>query len=175
MENTFRFTVDEWNGILHSATIAIAISLLSNILVMLLHLVMMRYKPNSVNRVSLRMIVLACLCNSIFCIFQSIIDDLPAKNLACGRIIHLVVAFDVMSCMSLAMIGLNLDLIFIAKVSQKHRWELMYYAIVILSGVIACVVPISLKKNRENPDLMGTCWYRFFFFSRMNNIFNWVQ
>ncbi|KAI9248305.1 hypothetical protein BDA99DRAFT_525341 [Phascolomyces articulosus] len=70
------------------------------------------------NRISLRLIVFACICNIIYNVMTLAITGIVDYNPGCNVIIFFVIATDIMSCMSLAMIGVNLVMILIVRVNH---------------------------------------------------------
>lgn len=154
------FNHSEWQGLLIAGKLSACISFISNSFVLILHAFMMWYKPVIVNRLSLRMIVLSCIFNMLYCACQLVSDDIASSSFPCRVIAFVLIASDTMACMCLAMVGLNLVTIFVFKVSRSFKLELFYYFLIGVSGVMVVVVPIFVGSPRgpNNPDILSTCW-----------------
>lgn len=154
------FSPSEWDGLVIAGNIAACISFIANSFVLILHGFMLWYKPVIVNRLSLRMIVLSCIFNMLYCACQLVTDDIDSVAFACRVLAFVLISSDTMACMCLAMVGLNLVTIFVLKVSRSFKLELFYYFLIILSGVMVVVVPILVGPVRgpKNPDAVSTCW-----------------
>jgi hypothetical protein len=156
----FDFTESQWDGIVNAGNAAAGISIGANSIVLILHAFMTWYRPAIVNRLSLRMIVLSCIFNMIFCACQLVSDSIPSTSFSCRVLAYILIASDTMACMSLAMVGLNLVMIFVLKVSRSIKLELLYYLIISLSGIIVTVIPyrFGTVKGPKNQDNDATCW-----------------
>ncbi|KAG2233664.1 hypothetical protein BDF21DRAFT_497525 [Thamnidium elegans] len=176
VNDAFNFSPSEWAGLIIAGNVAAGISFLANSIVLFLHGFMLWYKPVIVNRLSLRMIVLSCIFNMIYCTCQLVTDDISSISLTCRALAFVMISSDTMACMCLAMVGLNLVTIFVFKVSRSMKLEIFYYCFIILSGVLVVVVPILVGPVRgpKNKEVLTSCWYHFFFDGRLTNFFNWM-
>ncbi|KAL0080142.1 hypothetical protein J3Q64DRAFT_1864941 [Phycomyces blakesleeanus] len=88
--------------------------------------------------------------------------------------LHLIVtaSTDTMSCTCLAMVGVNLVLIFIVNVNRPWRFEKYYYILIGIVGVIVIVMPLAISSSPEN--VVETCWYHYYFIGRFTRYFNWM-
>ena len=145
-------------ALLGSAFTSAIVSIVCNILVLITFFFIMWYRPPMVNRVSLRLIVFSCFCNIIYCIFGMPTPTTQDSNPACRVLIYILIATDTMSTMSLAMVGLNLVMIFIVRVTHPVKLEKYYYALIIISAILATVMPLAVAtapaKNMGNYN----CW-----------------
>lgn len=157
----FNFTESEWSGIVDSGNAAAGISFAANSVVLILHAFMTWYRPAIVNRLSLRMIVLSCIFNIFYCACQLVTDNMPSTSFNCRVLAYILIASDTMACMCLAMVGLNLVMIFVLKVSRSLKLELLYYFFILLSGVLVIVVPYKWGtiKGPKSGDTDFSCWY----------------
>lgn len=154
------FSRSEWEGLIVAGKVSACVSFIANSFVLILHGFMMWYKPVIVNRLSLRMIVLSCIFNMLYCACQLVTDDISSTSFPCRVLAFVLIASDTMACMCLAMVGLNLVTIFVLKVSRSIKLELFYYFLICLSGVLVVVVPIFVGSPRgpKNPDVLASCW-----------------
>ncbi|KAL0140007.1 hypothetical protein V8B55DRAFT_1503343 [Mucor lusitanicus] len=175
-EQQWNFTTSQWLGLIATGEAAAAVSFVSNGCVLILHAFMTWYRPAVVNRLSLRMIVVSVVFNMVYCACQLVTDDISNQSSACRAIAYVMIAADTMACMCLAMVGLNLVMIFVLKVSRSVKIEIIYYLIVAASGVIVCLVPfyVGTPKGPRNKREEASCWYHYYFNGRINNIFNWM-
>ncbi|GAN07226.1 hypothetical protein MAM1_0153c06719 [Mucor ambiguus] len=159
-EQQWNFTASQWLGLIATGEAASAVSFASGGCVLLLHAFMTWYRPVVVNRLSLRMIVVSVIFNMVYCACQLVADDISNQSNACRVIAYVMIASDTMSCMCLAMVGLNLVMIFVLKVSRSIKIEILYYLIVLASGVIVCVVPVYVgtPKGPKNKREEASCW-----------------
>ncbi|GAA5810968.1 hypothetical protein MFLAVUS_004397 [Mucor flavus] len=116
-------------------------------------------------RLSLRMIVLSCIFNMLYCACQVVTDDIPSTSFSCRVLAFVLISSDTMACMCLAMVGLNLVTIFVFKVSRSMKLEILYYCFIILSGVLVVVVPILVGPTRgpKNKDALSSCWQMWYY------------
>lgn len=162
--NKLGFTPEQWTGIILSGLISSIVSLIANLSVITIHLILTWFRPYIVNRLSLRMIVVACALNCLYCISQIATDSIPSDSNSCRAFAYLIVSTDTMSCMCLAMVGLNLVSIFVFKFPRSVVLEVVYYLIVALSGILVAVIPAfaGSKKgpnhNSHLDDQSKTCW-----------------
>lgn len=161
--NNWEFTESQWNGIILAGSIASILSLIVNILVVLTHIILYWFRPYAVNRHSLRMIVVACILNTLFCIAQLYVDGIPSNITSCRAFAYILTASDTMACMCLAMIGFNLVTVFVFKIPRSTTLEAMYYVTVALSGLLVTIVPAFAgnakgPRNTSDSDGTETCW-----------------
>ncbi|KAI9486683.1 MAG: hypothetical protein EXX96DRAFT_604784 [Benjaminiella poitrasii] len=170
------FTNTQWNGLIYSGIIASVFSFISNIGVLLIHGITSYYRPIIVNRLSLRMIVLSCLFNLIYCVCQLVTDTIKAKSRHCYALAYVLVSSDTMSCMCLTMVGLNLVMIFVLKKSRTLKLELFYYFLVAVSGILVSIIPrfFGPTPDPETTLKNATCWYFYYFDGRITRVFNWL-
>ncbi|EPB81131.1 hypothetical protein HMPREF1544_12170 [Mucor circinelloides 1006PhL] len=175
-EQQWNFSASQWLGLMATGEAAAAVSFVANGCVLILHAFMTWYRPAVVNRLSLRMIVVSVIFNMVYCACQLVTDDISNQSKSCRIIAYVLIASDTMACMCLAMVGLNLVMIFVLKVSRSIKIEILYYFIVLASGVIVCVVPlfVGTPKGPKNKREEASCWYHYYFNGRINNIFNWM-
>lgn len=160
VNGTFNFTPSEWAGLIIAGNVAATISFFANSFVLFLHGFMLWYKPVIVNRLSLRMIVLSCIFNMVYCACQVVTDDIASTSFSCRVLAFVLISSDTMACMCLAMVGLNLVTIFVFKVSRSMKLEIFYYCFILLSGVLVVVVPILVGPVRgpKIKEATSSCW-----------------
>lgn len=175
-EQQWNFSTSQWLGLMAAGEASAAVSFVANSCVLILHAFMTWYRPVVVNRLSLRMIVVSVIFNMVYCACQLVTDDISNQSNACRAIAYIMIASDTMACMCLAMVGLNLVMIFVLKVSRSIKIEILYYLIVAASGVIVCLVPlyVGTPKGPRDKREEASCWYHYYFNGRIKNIFNWM-
>lgn len=153
------FSLSERNGIVIAGDVAACISFIANSIVLILHGIMLCYKPVIVNRLSLRMIVFSCILNMVYCTCQLVINDIDSIAFSCRALAFVIIASDTMACMCLAMVGLNLVTIFVFKISRTFKLELVYYFFIIISGVTVVIIPLffGVKRGPDNTNT-NSCW-----------------
>lgn len=171
---SLNFSESEWMGLVIAGDTAAAASLLANSIVLFIHGFMLWYRPAVVARLSLRMIVLSCIFNVFYCAGQLATDEISSQAYSCRVLIYVLIVSDTMACMCLAMVGLNLVMIFVLRVSRSVKLEVLYYLIIAVSGVLVAVVPISVNR-RVPPNPNASCWYHYYFDGRLKAVFNWVS
>jgi hypothetical protein len=159
-ETGWSFSSAEWNAIVGSGNTAAAISFVANSCVLIVHAFMTWYRPAIVNRLSLRMIVISCICNLIYCACQLVTDEISSQSFSCRALAYVLVASDTMACMCLTMVGLNLVMIFVLKVSKTVKLEILYYLIIVLSGILVSIVPVLVgnPKGPKDETVETSCW-----------------
>lgn len=154
------FTADQWSGLIVTNHIVSSISLISSICVLVAHGILLLYRSNIANRLSLRMIVLSSTFDSIYSICQIVVDHIDSRSTSCRAIAYILISTDTMACMCLAIVGLNLVMIFAVKISTTLKLEIVYYAIVATSGILVSIIP-KVAGNKTGPgagSFISTCW-----------------
>lgn len=133
------------------------ISLISSVVVLSSYFFILWYRPPMVNRISLRLIVFSCFCTIVFLCLHYATEDISNHSEACRVIIYFLIITDIMACMCLAMVGLNLVMIFIVRVSNPARMEKYYYIFICIMALLGALVPIG---NQVNASLITnvSCW-----------------
>ncbi|ORZ04252.1 hypothetical protein BCR42DRAFT_429330, partial [Absidia repens] len=116
----------------------------------------------AMNRVSLRLIVLACISYSIYSVAQLVVTGIAENVLACRILAYFIICFDVMGSICLGLVGFNLVLVFVVNVKHPERFEKYYYATAVVISIFVIVPPLVLKAGRTI-DKNDSCWYHFFF------------
>ncbi|OBZ83064.1 hypothetical protein A0J61_08887 [Choanephora cucurbitarum] len=175
-DTNFDFTASQWKSVANAGHAASIISFIANSCVLVVHGFMSWHRPAVVNRLSLRMIVFSCVCNMLYCASQLVTDNISAQSASCLALAYVTVVSDTMACMCLAMVGLNLVMIFVLKVPRSLKIEIVYYLVVLLFGVIVSVIPhtVGNSDGLRNDNSEVTCWYYYYFDGRMVHIFNWM-
>lgn len=112
----------------------------------------------TMNRVSLRLIVMACISYSIYSISQLVVTGIAEKELACRVLAYFIISFDVMGSICLGLVGFNLVMVFVVNVKRPERFEKYYYATAIIISIFVFVPPLILKAGRTI-DKSDSCWY----------------
>lgn len=161
LQNTeYYFKQNEQYALVIASHIVSSISLVSSIFVIIVHIILLFYRSNIVNRLSLRFIVLASVFDSVYSACQIATDHINSRSLSCRAIAYILISTDTMVCMCLAVVGLNLVVIFAIRVSNTLKLEIIYYLVVAISGVLVTVIPRLVgNKTGPSPDASSsTCW-----------------
>lgn len=160
-ETTWNFSPAQWDGIIVAGLVASSLSFAANIGVICIHTLLTCIRPYIVNRLSLRMILISCICNLIFCVCQLVTDRIPSVSSSCRAFAYVLIASDTMACMCLAMVSLNLVMIFVLKVPKSLKTEIVYYLIVAASGILVTIIPVYVgnRKGPRNKEEATSCWY----------------
>lgn len=133
------------------------ISLLSSIVVLSSYFFILWYRPPMVNRISLRLIVFSCFCTIVFICMHYATETISNQSNACRVIVYFMIISDIMACMCLAMVGLNLVMIFIVRVANPARMEKYYYIFICLTAVIGALVPLASRFDVSS-IMEVSCW-----------------
>jgi hypothetical protein len=154
------FTAGQLSGLVITNFVASIISLAGTVCVLIVHGILLSYRPKVVNRLSLRLIVLSSIFDGIYSASQIAVDYIDSRQSSCRVIIFILISTDTMACMCLAVIGLNLVMILAMKVSRTKKLEIFYYVIIAVSGVLVSVVP-RLAPHISGPlpdEIVASCW-----------------
>ncbi|KAG1298717.1 hypothetical protein G6F62_001340 [Rhizopus arrhizus] len=124
------------------------------------HGILLFYRSNIANRLSLRLIVLSSAFDSIYSICQIVVDHIDSRSTSCRALAYILISTDTMACMCLAVVGLNLVMIFAVKISTTLKLEMIYYAIVATSGILVSIIP-KVAGNKTGPGavpLISKIW-----------------
>ncbi|KAI7856757.1 hypothetical protein BDC45DRAFT_48672 [Circinella umbellata] len=156
---TFPYEDDQLD-VLNTITIVVAsISLFASILVLIFYGLFMYYERKKADRVSLRCVALGSISNVIDITLDlgSTIGETPQTGC---RVIGLIVNFmDVLNAGFLAVIGINLFLVFVLKIDRTKRLERIYYPLIVFYGIMAMIGPIVKESQQfvpKNPTF--NCW-----------------
>lgn len=154
------FTAGQLSGLIITNLVASIMSLAGTICVLIVHGILLAYRPKVVNRLSLRLIVLSSIFDGVYSASQIAVDHIDSRQSSCRVLIYILISTDTMACMCLAVIGLNLVMILAMKVSRTKKLEIFYYVIIAVSGVLVAVVPRLVPHIRGPlPDeIVASCW-----------------
>ncbi|KAI8880663.1 hypothetical protein K501DRAFT_301840 [Backusella circina FSU 941] len=175
--DAFYFSSSEWEALVIVGIVAACISIFCNILVITLQSLMLCFRRTTTTRLTLRLITVACFCNTMYCALEIAAIAIPSANSACRPIIYLITSFDTMTSMALSMVGLNLVMLFIFKIYRSTKAEIAYYMIVLLSGLLVSLVPLGVGEIVMDRITLKHPYfnrYHFYFEDRVENVFNWM-
>ncbi|ORZ25475.1 hypothetical protein BCR42DRAFT_400244 [Absidia repens] len=161
---------------LRRATIATSIiALVASLIVLCSFLYLWLMDRKRANRISLRCVVIACAANgvdSIMNLSMSFVEG-PQSFCRAGGIISNISRLT--SASFLAIVGINLVLIFVINVKRRDLLEYFYYPSVILYVLVCTVVSVYKAVTAENvPQPHDTCWYLTYIIQRSYAIFSWM-
>ncbi|KAI9254847.1 hypothetical protein BY458DRAFT_589285, partial [Sporodiniella umbellata] len=170
------FTKSQDFALVIASHIVSSISLVGSLSVLTTHIVLLFYRSNIVNRLSLRLIVLTSIFDCVYSACQVATDHISSQSISCRAIAYILISTDTMACMCLAVVGLNLVMIFAIRVSNTLKYELLYYLAVVASGILVTMMPRLVgDKTGPGPNAASaSCWYHYYFEGRMHNHFNWL-
>ena len=143
--------------VIHSAKGAASVSLFASVCVVLSYFFILWYQSSMANRISLRLIVFACLVNSIYNVMQLTVTSILDTSSSCRPAIYVVIATDIMCCMCLAMIGVNLVMILIVRINHPAKMEKYYYACIIIVSLLGLLIPLASNTVGGSPS-GRMCW-----------------
>ncbi|ORY97269.1 hypothetical protein BCR43DRAFT_545392 [Syncephalastrum racemosum] len=142
-------------------------------MVIIVHFTVLYYRPATVNRVSLRLIVFATVWDTTYCGIQMAIQYVMSGNQLCRVLIFINVASELISTLALTMIGVNLVMVFIVHVSRPKKYEKYYYFTTVLIAII-CVIPPATVWRAKSLNREWTCWYQYYYVSRLTSEDQWL-
>jgi hypothetical protein len=145
---------------LRRATIATStIALVASLIVLSSFLYLWLMDRKRANRISLRCVVIACTANgvdSIMNLSMSFVEG-PQSFCRAGGIISNISRLT--SASFLAIVGINLVLIFVINVKRRDLLEYFYYPSVFLYVLVCTVVSVYMAATADNvPQPHDTCW-----------------
>ncbi|KAI7848658.1 hypothetical protein BDC45DRAFT_522786 [Circinella umbellata] len=159
--------------VIHTAKGAASVSLFASLCVVLSYFFILWYQSSMANRISLRLIVFACLVNSIYNVMQLTVTSILDTSSSCRPAIYVVIVTDIMCCMCLAMIGVNLVMILIVRINHPAKMEKYYYACIILVTLLGLLMPLASNNPGTAPS-GRMCWYLYYFVGRVTRVFKWM-
>ncbi|CAO3576357.1 unnamed protein product [Absidia cylindrospora] len=148
-----------------------ALSLVTNLIVCVFHGCLTFYKVMELNRISLRLTVLACFFEVLRAVFR-IAMIVPANGSACSADAFFVSWADIASPLCLALVALHTVCVLVLNVNYPLRLEKYYYATIFLYSVF-----VSSVATRHGPaDYLAEfhCWIRYYFGKKNVNEFKWT-
>lgn len=135
--------VTQYVELLKACSATSAISMLCSLLIVVAYIHLRISQPDKADRVSLRCVFMASIMNLINSVFGIVIISIYGDTYLCRASSIIVMFTRVMSAVFLALVGVNLVLVFVCNVSSSaHRLERIYYPSAIVYGLMAITVPI---------------------------------
>ncbi|KAG2221583.1 hypothetical protein INT45_002597 [Circinella minor] len=157
--------------VVHTAKGAASVSLFASVCVVLSYFFILWYQSSMANRISLRLIVFACLVNSIYNVMQLTVTSILDTSSSCRPAIYVVIATDIMCCMCLAMIGVNLVMILIVRINHPAKMEKYYYACIIVVTLLGILIPLAPNTSGSAPSGRMCCGLIIAKFARRQDLF----
>ncbi|KAI9489555.1 hypothetical protein BDB00DRAFT_842465 [Zychaea mexicana] len=172
---TFRYSTPQFS-ILNHITIAVSsVSLLLSLVVVIFYAVFWYYERKKADRVSLRCVALGSISNVIDTVLD-IASSVRRTDQTYCRVLGLIVDFlDVINAGFLAVIGVNLFLIFVFKIKRSERLERFYYPAIFVYSITTMIVPVIEESQLvipRDPDL--SCWYYNHIGDRESHFVSWM-
>lgn len=137
------YDVTHYVKLLKACSATSAISMLCSILIIVAYIHLRISQPNKSNRVSLRCVFMASIMNLINSVFDIVIISIYSDTYLCRTSSIIVMFTRVMSTVFLALVGVNLVLVFVYNVSSSaHQLECIYYPSAVVYGLITITIPI---------------------------------
>ncbi|ORZ24756.1 hypothetical protein BCR42DRAFT_468949 [Absidia repens] len=140
------------------------ISLTINLIAILVFLYLALYHHARVNRPSLRCAAFCCLASFIENLLYIIMISIQGESKFCLAMAFLAQYFAILVVTLLALIGINLVLVYVVNFRRRHILEFIYYPFAIIysgAGLVGPIVNYYNGNRRKllyhNPD--DTCWY----------------
>ncbi|KAI9313367.1 hypothetical protein BX666DRAFT_677523 [Dichotomocladium elegans] len=151
-----------------------ALSILCSLVVLLAFFFILWYRPPMANRITLRLIVLSCFCNLIYCLVGLPTTVVGDKTMACRVLIFFMIGADTMASMCLAMVGVHLVVVFVIRAKYPERKEKYYYTFIVASAIITVVVPAATTVG-PTATMNTSCWFRYLYVGRAQRTFKWAS
>jgi hypothetical protein len=155
------YSFSEYRALLNATVATSAISILCSLLIILVYLYFRMNSTSKANRLSLRCVFSASLMNLINAMFDIAIVLMYGDTAICRASTVITMFTRVMSASFLALVGLNLVLVFVLDVPTSSRAiEWYYYVGAIVYGLATISVPIYEESQGVfSPDLSYSCYY----------------
>jgi hypothetical protein len=155
------YTLSRYRALLHATVATSAISILCSLLIIVIYLYFRMNSTSKANRLSLRCVFSASLMNLINAMFDIVIVLLYGDTAICRASTVITMFTRVMSASFLALVGLNLVLVFVLDVPTSTKaTEWYYYIGAIVYGVATISVPIYEEaQDTFSANLTYNCYY----------------
>ncbi len=167
IRNDVLYDASEFQMLINATIATSAISMLSCILVIVFYICLRTNNANKANRVSLRCVFLASWMNLVYSIFDICSVVMGGDTAFCRSSAIITMFTRVMSSTLLAIVGINLVLVFVIHVSSRtaSRLEWGYYFGALFYGFLTISVPISEEVRAPlEPDSPHRCYYHVYYF-----------
>ncbi|KAL9540746.1 hypothetical protein MBANPS3_009513 [Mucor bainieri] len=137
------YDLQQYIKLLKACCATSAVSVLSSLIISICYLHLRVSQPEKANRVSLRCVFLASIMNLINSVFDIVIVLIYGDTYVCRASAIVAMFTRVMSVVFLALVGINLVLVFVCNVgTSAKRLEYIYYPSAFVYGLITITVPI---------------------------------
>ncbi|KAI9314129.1 hypothetical protein BX666DRAFT_503334 [Dichotomocladium elegans] len=140
-----------------------SISLVSSFIVTCVYCVMILYYHRRVDRVSLRCVLISSFSNCVSSIMDIYIIAQPDSSEFCLSSATIMMAFSVLTTTSLAIVGINLLVVFVFGVNKKDKLQYIYYSGLIIYALLSSIVPIYFAIHSCGEPVGRTCWFAVYY------------
>lgn len=171
------YSFSQYRALLHATVATSAISIICSLLIIIVYLYFRMNSTSKTNRLSLRCVFSASLMNLINAIFDISIVLMYGDTTICRASTVITMFTRIMSASFLALVGLNLVLVFVLDVPTSSKAiEWYYYVGAIVYGLATISVPIYEESQGVlSPDLSYSCYYYVHFHQMLGqNTLLWV-
>ncbi|KAF1804003.1 hypothetical protein FB192DRAFT_1470540, partial [Mucor lusitanicus] len=159
--SNYLYTLQQYIKLLKACCATSAISMLSSLIIIICYLHLRMSHPDKANRVSLRCVFIASIMNFINSIFDIVVVLIYGDTYICRASAIVAMFTRVMSAVFLALVGINLVLVFVCTVNTSaKRLEYVYYPSAFVYGIITIAIPIAVSSDdvlSDRTDLR--CYY----------------
>lgn len=144
MTTEILYDITQYVKLLKAGSATSAISMFCSILIIVAYIHLRISQPDKAKRISLRCVFMASIMNLINSVFDIVIITIYGDTYLCRASSIIVMFTRVMSTEFLALVGVNLVLVFVFNVSTSaYRLECIYYSSAIIYGLITIIIPIE--------------------------------
>ncbi|KAI8078695.1 uncharacterized protein BX664DRAFT_369152 [Halteromyces radiatus] len=174
-DTKFLYTSDQFNTLHTSTLVTSIIALVSSVAVLSSFLYLWIMDRKRANRISLRCVMIACTANGLDSIMNITMSFVQGPHKFCRAAGVISNISRLTSASFLAIVGLNLVLIFVINVKRRDLLEYFYYPCACLYILICAAV--SIYKIATLPYLDSTndtCWFLNYIDERSQAVFSWM-
>lgn len=158
--------------IIQATIVSSSISIFASTLIIISYIYLKAYHPNKANRVSLRCVFLSSIMNLVNSSFDIFTLQQYSGTSLCKVSATITMVTRVMGATFLALVGINLVLVFVFNVVYTAKQlERIYYPCAAAFGFITAVVPIY-DQLQSHKDLGYSDLYRCYYYTYYHRLFD---
>lgn len=175
-DGRYRYSIPQFIQLRQTIVALTVISLVASVLTVFVYVYMLIFHRAKANRVSLRCVFFACVTDIVYSIFTIVRTVQSGYTPFCKTAAVIVHFLNLLRSSLLALVGINLVLIFVYGVKRTDLLERFYYPFAILYSIIGTCVPIyeQISSNR-NMSSRHRCWNIEYYEHRTIDTFSWVN
>lgn len=172
----FQYSIRQFLALRATTVAFVSISLAASVIVVCIYTYMLVFHQQKANRVSLRCVFFACILDVIYAVFTIVRTTQSGYTPFCKSISVILKFLNLLRSTLLALVGVNLVLLFVYGVSKTDRLERYYYPAAIIYSLAGICIPIYEQViSTESDNRRQSCWYMESYEHRSVNGFSWVN